>query len=60
MNKIKKIIVSERIKCKEFILKNKEKKILKLQRKLTKEKSDLMMLNKEISNNFEEYNDLKI
>lgn len=60
MNKIKKIIVSERIKCKEFISKNKEKKILKLQRKLTKEKSDLMMLNKEISNNFEEYNDLKI
>lgn len=64
MNKMKKfserIMILERIKCKNIILKKKQKKILKLQRKLTKEKSELMMLSKEISDSFEEYNDLKI
>lgn len=64
MNKMKnfseRIMILERIKCKNIILKKKQKKILKLQRKLTKEKSELMMLSKEISDSFEEYNDLKI
>ena len=44
---LKKIIAKEQVNCKNFILKTRKKRILKLSRKLTEEKLALLKLNNE-------------
>ena len=50
MDKIKGILKSENINCKKFILKNRIKKAIKLQKALNEENMKIAMLNNEISN----------